>query len=142
MIVDITVNLQISLKNYKQLNVLQFWGSFPYDQTQFSKYNVPFVTDWPDYSRVFVVGSFVANIAELLRLPTNSERFQLLSQRLLLKGGMETRETEVRNTWFEMNPSSAEVILRTKIDRDELCGKMEVCVIQLKVFLSLTLRLH
>ncbi|CAM4611801.1 unnamed protein product, partial [Caretta caretta] len=76
-------------------------------------------------------GSLVANVAKDLKLDVGELSGR--SARLVSKN---TKE------YFELNTSSGDVIIKEKIDREDLCGQSDPCLLQFEIVLENPLQLY
>ncbi|XP_034635457.1 protocadherin beta-16-like [Trachemys scripta elegans] len=76
-------------------------------------------------------GSLLANIAKDLKLDVG--KFSSRSARLVSKN---TKE------YFELNTGSGDVMIKEKIDREELCGQSDPCLLQFEIVLENPLQLY
>ncbi|XP_074924354.1 protocadherin beta-16-like [Chelonoidis abingdonii] len=76
-------------------------------------------------------GSLVVNIAKDLKL--DAEKLSGRSARLVSKSSRQ---------YFELNTSSGDVIIKEKIDREDLCGESDPCLLQFEIVLENPLQLY
>uniref|UniRef100_A0A8C0HAF8 Cadherin domain-containing protein n=1 Tax=Chelonoidis abingdonii TaxID=106734 RepID=A0A8C0HAF8_CHEAB len=76
-------------------------------------------------------GSLVANIAKDLKLDVG--KLSGRSARLVSKSSKQ---------YFELNTSSGDVIIKEKIDREDLCGQRDPCLLQFEIVLENPLQLY
>ncbi|XP_030427551.1 protocadherin beta-16-like [Gopherus evgoodei] len=76
-------------------------------------------------------GSLVANIAKDLKL--DAGKFSSRSARLISKSSKQ---------YFELNTRSGDVIIKEKIDREDLCGQRDPCFLQFEIVLENPLQLY
>ncbi|XP_074065094.1 uncharacterized protein LOC141504176 [Macrotis lagotis] len=70
-------------------------------------------------------GSFVANVAKAMGLEAGE--FSNRWARVIFKGNKE---------YLELHPKTGNLLLREKLDREELCGSMEPCLLPLQILLE------
>ena len=74
----------------------------------------------------------MAQISDLFHLPATATNFKLLKQKLLRQNRNKLNKRTHRK-WLDVDKNTGLVTLRHRVDREEMCGDIDPCIIHLEV---------